>query len=218
MPRRLNLPDSASVATPGEDGRLHAPSAERNAGPITDLLRDVAPPRGRALEIASGTGQHIVSFARALPDLTWQPSEIDPARMASINAWAASAALPNLMPAQHLDATAPDWHSVQSGQTLIVVVNLLHLISDTETRTLLHEASMALVPGGRLVVYGPFLRDGETTSEGDARFHANLRAKDPAIGYKDDFDVVDHLQGNGLSMVEVVEMPANNLAMIAERR
>ena len=217
MPRRLNLPDTASIANAGEAGRLHAPSAERNADAIRDLVKDHAPARGRALEIASGTGQHVVTLARALPGLAWQPSDVDAARRVSIDAWAAEAGLANIAPAIALDATAAGWANAHSGQDLILLVNLLHLISTPEARLLIRETAQALAPGGRFILYGPFLRDGETTSEGDARFHASLRAQDPEIGYKDDWEVIDWLHGAGLELVEVVEMPANNLAFVARR-
>ena len=99
------LPPSASIATPSEGAKLFAPSAERNLPVITASLSEVAPPQGRALEIASGTGQHIVALATALPNIDWFPSEIAPERMASINAYAASAKLSNIHPAIALDAT-----------------------------------------------------------------------------------------------------------------
>lgn len=217
MPRRLNLPDSASVAVPEADGRLNAPSAERNADPIRDLLRHHAPKAGRALELASGTGQHVVHFAAALPDLDWQPSELDAPRRASIDAWAAQADLANLRPAIELDVTAPGWGAAHPGNDLILLVNLLHLISETEARVLIEEAAQALAPGGRFIIYGPFLRDGAATSEGDARFHSSLRNQDPEIGYKDDFDVIDWLHAAGLDLVDVVEMPANNLSLVTMR-
>lgn len=217
MPRRDRLPDTASVAAPGDGGRLHAPAAERNAGPILSLIRHHGPAAGRVLELASGTGQHAAAFAAALPGLDWQPSEIDPARRASIDAWAADADAPNLRPAIALDATAPGWGAAHPGQDMILTVNLLHLISTPEARTLISEAAQALAPDGRLIVYGPFLRAGETTSEGDASFDASLRAQDPEIGYKDDFDVIDWMHEAGLVLVDVVEMPANNLGIVARR-
>jgi hypothetical protein len=100
---------------------------------------------------------------------------------------------------------------------LIVLVNLLHLISGNEVAILLQELSTALAPGGISAIYGPFLRDGEATSEGDATFHASLRAQDPAIGYKDIIDVTGALAGHGLRIFETVKMPANNLMICAER-
>lgn len=217
MPKRDLPAEIASTATPGGDARLSAPSAARNAGPIADLLRHHAPARGRALELASGTGEHALAFARAFPGLTWQPTEIDPARRASIDAWAANDPQPNLLPAITLDACRPGWGAAHPGHALILLVNLLHLVSEPEARALIAELPHALAPQGRAILYGPFLRGGETTSEGDARFHASLRAADPETGYKDDFDVIDWLHAAGLSLVDVVEMPANNLAFVAER-
>ncbi len=211
------VPGSASIANPIEGARLSAPSAERNRQPISDLLARVAPQTGLALEIASGTGQHVVAFAERLPGLTWQPTDPDPTRRASIDAHAAEAGLNNLLAARDLDAAVPGWATGHGGQSLIVLVNLLHLISSGEVRTLITEAAQALVPGGHFVVYGPFMRGGELTSEGDKQFHASLRATDPETGYKDDFDVLDWSQAAGLSPLEIIEMPANNLAIILQK-
>lgn len=217
MSRRLNLPDTASVAHPSDDGRMFAPSAARNAADIAALVAQHAPVSGRALEIASGTGEHAVVFAKAVPGLDWQPTDIDAARRASVDAHAALAGLPNLRPAIALDATAPGWGAAHAGQDLIVLVNLLHLISENEARILIAEVAQALAPGGLFILYGPFLRDGETTSEGDRSFDASLRAQDPEIGYKDDWDVIDWIHANWLDLVQVVEMPANNMAFVARR-
>ena len=217
MTARRSLPPTASVAQAGEGARLHAPSAERNAGPITDALVGIAPRAGTALELASGTGQHVVAFARAMPGLDWQPTEIDPVRRASIEAHAAEAGLPNLRAVLPLDATAPGWGARHAGQDLIVLVNLLHLVSTPEARSLIHETAQALAPGGRFALYGPFLRDGQATSEGDARFDASLRTQDPAIGYKDLADVTGWLEAAGLTVPESRTMPANNLLLIARR-
>lgn len=215
MPRRTILPPAASVANPGPDGRLHAPSADRNAGPIADVLRRYAPRTGRALEIASGTGQHAVVLAAALPGLDWQPTEIDPARRRSIDLWAGVAGLANLRPAIALDATQPGWGAHYRGQDLVLCVNLLHLVSMPEAQVLVAEAAQALAPGGCLVIYGPFLRGGRATSEGDAAFDASLRAGDPEIGYKNDDALQDWLGAAGLHDIRRVEMPANNLIFIA---
>jgi len=207
----------ASLAVPGEGDKLIAPSAERNLAPICDLLAQVAPDEGRALEIASGTGQHVAAFAARFPGLHWQPTEPDAQRRASIDAYAAESGCDNIAPARALDACAPGWGAEMQGQALIVVVNLLHLVPMASVEVLIREAAEALDPGGRFVIYGPFMRAGELTSAGDEAFHASLTAQDPRIGYKDDFDVIDLLHGAGLSLVEAVEMPANNLALIAEK-
>ncbi|MBJ6372267.1 DUF938 domain-containing protein [Sedimentitalea arenosa] len=216
MTRRA-LPDTANVAHASDGAKLNAPAAERNLAPLCDLLSQFAPKTGAALEIASGTGQHVVAFAKRLPGLDWQPSEPDAARRASIDAYAAESQLDNLAPAFELDAAAPGWGARHAGQALIVVINLLHLISMTETETLIGEAARALTPSGRFVIYGPFQRGGELTSDGDARFHASLIAQDPEIGYKDDFDILDLALAAGLTVVDVIEMPANNLALVLEK-
>lgn len=217
MARRLNLPDSASVAKPGEGGRLFAPSAAKNVEAIADLIAHMAPASGRALELASGTGQHVCHLAARFPDLFWQPTEVDPARRDSIAAYVAEAGLTNVAPAIDLDATAAGWAGTQTGNTLILLSNLLHLISEAEAETLVKEAAQALAPGGLLVIYGPFMRDDELTSDGDASFHASLQAQDPEIGYKSDFDVIDWGVEAGLELADVVEMPANNLSLIWRR-
>jgi len=212
-----NLPASASIANPIDGGKLLAPSALRNLAPIVELLRHAAPATGRALEIASGTGQHVIALAQALPDLHWHPSEIAPDRIASINAYAAEAGLDNLHPAQMLDATAQGWAAQHSAYDLIYLGNLLHLIPAPSAKAILHEAAKALTPAGRFVIYGPFKRAGVLTSEGDTKFDADLRGADPAIGYKDDTWVKEVLTDAGLGAIVTQQMPANNLAFIAQR-
>ncbi|MDK3017390.1 DUF938 domain-containing protein [Pseudodonghicola flavimaris] len=218
MTRKLTLPDTASIANRGEGAKLVAPSASRNLEPIADLLAQTAPQSGRALEIASGTGQHVAVFAARFPDLIWQPSDPDPDRRASIDAYAAESGCGNILPALALDAATPGWGADLGGQNLIFLSNLLHLIPMDWVEVLIAEAARALAPHGRLILYGPFMRAGELTSDGDKTFHASLIGQDPRIGYKDDFDILDLLQQAGLEIVEVIEMPANNLALVAESR
>lgn len=209
-----SVPSAASVAHP-KDGKLFAESAARNLAPLCDLLQQVAPPQGRrALELASGTGQHVIGYASRLPNFTWQPSEADPVRLDSINAYIAATDLTNIRTATLLDATAVGWGAGQHPQDLIVLSNLLHLISSAEAQHLIQEAAVALAPQGRLVIYGPFSRGGELTSPGDRSFHCALTAHDPETGYKDDFDVLDWGEAVGLRTAQVVEMPANNLALV----
>ena len=156
----------------------------------------------------------MVGYAACLPQYSWQPTEADPSRLHSIDAHLGEAALDNVQAAKPLDATAAGWGAAQSPQDLIVVSNLLHLISTPEAQCLIREAASALAAAGRLVIYGPFSRGGELTSPGDERFHASLRAHDPEIGYKDDFDVLDWAEDVWLTPVEVIEMPTNNLALV----
>ncbi|KEJ88982.1 DUF938 domain-containing protein [Sulfitobacter donghicola] len=211
------LPASASVAADTGDGKLVAPSALRNVTAIVDLLQKVAPETGRALEIASGTGQHALAFATAFPTLDWHPTEAAPDRLTSINIYVEEANLSNLHPATALDASINGWGQDQPPADLIYLGNLLHLISAKDAQTVLCEAAQALAPQGRFVIYGPFKRNGLLTSEGDVRFDADLRGSDPDIGYKDDQWVKQVLTQNGLQVSLVQEMPANNLAIISKR-
>ncbi len=215
MPLR-KVPETASIALSSDSGKLVAPSAERNLGVLCDLLAEMAPGTGTALELASGTGQHVVGYAARLPGLTWQPSEVDATRRDSINVYVSESGLRNVCPAVPLDVTEPGW-GANWRVHLVVLSNLLHLISTPEARTVISEAARAMVPGGRFVIYGPFMRAGELTSQGDQSFHASLTGNDPATGYKDDFDVMDWIQEAGLVMCHVVEMPANNLSLVAEK-
>ena len=208
------LPPTASVAHEDQGDKLHAPAAERNAQAITTLLTRVAPVTGTALELASGTGQHVTHFAAAMPDLRWQPSDVAPDRLKSIAAYRAEATRGTILPPLALDATQPGWGADHRAD-LILLINLLHLISTPEAQTLIKETARALRPGGTFLLYGPFMRDGQLISDGDRSFHASLIAADPAIGYKNTTDVARWISGAGLSLAEIVDMPANNLAMVA---
>lgn len=202
-----------SHTVPGPGARLHAPAAERNMAPLTDLLTRFAPRSGRALELASGTGQHVAAFANALPDLIWQPTEPDANRRASIDAWAAG--LPNVRPAQDLDACTSGWSAHHIALDLVLAINLLHLVSVCAAKVLVTESARALAPNGCLVLYGPFKRGGALTSDGDRRFDAAIRAAHPGCGYKDDRQIANWLARSGLRAIDTVEMPANNLAFVA---
>ena len=217
MSFRKNIPPNASVAMQSNDGRLSAPAAEKNAGPITELVKEFAPEKGKALEIASGTGQHIVKLAVVKPHLDWQPSEIDQIRIASIEAWCKKDNVTNVRPPIILDATEIGWSSKFNCQKFILLVNLFHLISEDEAKILISEMSLALSPGGRSIIYGPFKRSGKLTSAGDQTFHQNLIEADPEIGYKNDVWMTDRLKKSKLKLLKVAPMPANNLAFISEK-
>lgn len=212
---KAKIPPNASVATAVSNSKLSAPAASRNAQFICELLIKQAPPRGKALELASGTGQHVLAFAMAMPELHWQPTEIAADRLASIDAYSTEAETGNIAKAEMLDATQSGWHSNYPSQDCIVLINLLHLISTRQTETLIREAVAALSPSGKFILYGPFKRGGALTSDGDARFDADLRGADPAIGYKNDDDIASWLRTAGAREVTRVEMPANNLAFVA---
>jgi len=209
-----DLPSTANTADAGDDGRLFAPSSPRIKGPILDLLKARLGDSGRFLEIASGTGENIVHYAASMPGWRFQPTDVDPERIASISAWIAHEGVENVAAPAPLDAAGEGW-----GKTVEVdaihIGNLFHLISEPQTRAILQECSDALAPNGKLIIYGPFMRAGELTSEGDQRFHESLSAHNPEIGYKDDFDMLDWISETGLEPAEVIEMPANNLCLLA---
>lgn len=217
MSLRKNIPSTASVAFLCNDGRLSAPAAQRNSGPIIDLVMETAPETGQALEIASGTGQHIVKLAAARPKLKWQPSDIDPLRITSIDIWSKDKILANLKTPVLLDATEVGWASEHADQNFILVVNLIHLISEAEAKIIIREISIALAPGGRSIIYGPFKRDGKLTSTGDYSFHQSLKEADPEIGYKNDAWMIDQFKKARIALLKIEKMPANNLAFIVEK-
>ena len=217
MSLRSKLPPTASVVVPSSDGRLSAPSAEKNAGPITELVKEFAPDRGQALEIASGTGQHIVKLAVVKPNLNWQPSDIDQLRIASIEAWCNDDNFANVRPPVIMDATEIGWSSKFNCQEFILLVNLIHLLREDEAKILISEISAALIPGGRSIIYGPFKRNNELTSASDRTFHQSLIEADPQIGYKNDEWMTAQFKKAKLTLLKVVPMPANNLAFIFEK-
>ena len=210
----LRLPDSGADIS--IDGRRHAPSAIRNQDAILDVLRAEAPATGKLLEIASGSGQHAAAGARALPGLIWQPSDANPDNLISITAWRAHDPRPNLRPPIVLDAASPGWSKTWSAQDILLIINLLHLIPADMATQVIAQSAQALAIGGKLMIYGPFLRDGKTTSDGDAAFDASLRAQDATIGYKDLAWVGAQFAGLGLTL-RIIQMPANNLMLVGLR-
>ncbi|MGR3616445.1 MAG: DUF938 domain-containing protein [Paracoccaceae bacterium] len=216
MPVR-SVPMTASVAS-DQDGRLFAPSAARNTDAICAKLCGLVQQSGTALEIASGTGQHVIAFATAMPHVDWQPSEVDAIRRRSIDAYVAECALSNVRAAIHLDATAADWQSEVASYDLITLCNLLHLVSKAEAHTLISEAAKAMRENGRFVIYGPFRRNGVLTSGGDQRFDESLRNHDPEIGYKDLTEIADFALQAGVELSLIEEMPANNLMLHLTRK
>ena len=127
MSFRESIPPNTAIVVPSEDGRLAASAAEKNTGPITEIVREFAPERGQALEIASGTGQHIVKLAVVKPNLNWQPSDIDQLRIASIEAWCNDDNFANVRPPVIMDATEIGWSSKFNCQEFILLVNLVHI-------------------------------------------------------------------------------------------
>lgn len=204
-----------SIAQTRSDGRLSAPSAARNIAPILDAIKPFVPAGGVALEIASGTGEHAVAFAEAFPDTIWQPTDIDAERLISIDAWRARTGALNMRVAQVLDATAPSWRT--GPFEMAVTVNLMHLIGPSAAQAVVNGVARNLLPGGFWFLYGPFRTQGLFRSESDQAFHASLIAHDPSIGYKD-LEQVEAWAGEaGLTRAALVEMPANNLALVMQQ-
>ena len=194
------------------DARESAPAAERNQQPILEVLARVLPPRGLVLEIGSGTGQHAAHFAKALPALTFQPSEMDVARHASIAAWAAASKLPNVKPPLAIDVTQRPWPV--SAADAVVCINVLHISPWAATLALMAGAGTILPAGGVLVTYGPYTRGGAHTSASNQAFDASLRASNPLWGVRD-IDQVAQVAGHeGLALEEAVPMPANNFTLV----
>ncbi len=211
----LKLPDSGPMTDTLPDGRLSAPSAERNAAAIFERLIGYVPTGGMVLELASGTGQHIAAFAPSASDVTWQPSDLSAERMGSVEAWRAYVNAPNLQSPVQFDASGAWPQFPDLG--LVYVVNLFHLITNEDASAVIRGAAAALNAGGHFFIYGPFRNEGKFRSDGDAAFHASLTAQNVAIGYKDLEWMQAELMQCGLSLAAVHEMPANNLAVVARK-
>ncbi|HKG86305.1 MAG TPA: DUF938 domain-containing protein [Beijerinckiaceae bacterium] len=195
---------------------LTSPSAARNREPILAVLRRVLPARGLVLEIASGTGEHAVHCAGALPDLTWQPSDRDPEALASIAAHRAEAGLPNLLAPLALDVTAPSWPVERADA--IVAINMIHIAPWRAAEGLIEGAGRLLAPGGVVYLYGPFMEDSRHTAPSNAAFDESLKARDPAWGVRDVAAVAELAARHGLDLKKRVAMPANNLSLVFRKR
>jgi hypothetical protein len=195
----------------------HSPAADRNKQPILDVLRRVLPPAGAALEIASGTGQHVAWFAAALPGWTWQPTDFDESSFASIDAYAAQAGLANVLPPLQLDVTAPEWPVAVRTFDAIYCANMLHISPWATCAGLMAGAARHLAAKGVLITYGPYLEDGVPTSPGNLQFDISLHARHPAWGIRRLEDVKREAQQAGLALRERCEMPANNLLLVFAR-
>jgi Protein of unknown function (DUF938) len=190
----------------------HSPAAERNRAPILAQLQRWLPAQGRALEIAAGTGQHAAHFAAGMPGWIWQPTDPDPAALASIAAWRESDALPHLLPPVALDVLAPDW-PVAGEFDAVFCANLLHISPWPACAALMRGAARHLAAQGQLVVYGPFIVDGVATAPSNLAFDADLRARNDTWGLRRLGDVAGQAQAAGLDLVEQAAMPANNLML-----
>jgi hypothetical protein len=211
------------TAPPTPDGRLDAPTFHRNHEPIWSAIGGfLASQTGDILELGSGTGQHAVTFARRAPHLTWWPSDIFDSHMVSIAAWRAHEGLPNLRPPQRIDLGAPDWTWQQEGQAggalaAMLCVNVLHISPWVVAENLIGGAGRHLADDGRLFVYGPFMRGGQHTAPSNAEFDASLREANAEWGVRDVGDLSALARRAGLTLADIVPMPANNLVLAFAR-
>lgn len=196
-------------------GGLVSPSAERNKEPIAAVLKAVLPGSGCVLEVSSGTGQHVVYFAAAMPHLTWQPSEAADETLTSISRWLEDAARDNVRPPVRLDVTERPW-PVKTADA-VVCLNMIHIAPWRAAEALIGGAGGILAPGAPLVLYGPFRRGGIHTAESNAAFDQQLQKQNPEWGVRDLEDVAAFAAKCGFGPAEVVAMPANNLTVIFRR-
>jgi Protein of unknown function (DUF938) len=190
------------------DAREFSPSAARNRGPIREVLTRVLPKKGIALEIGSGTGEHVICFAKALPGLLWLPSDPDAASRASIKAWRAIEGLANVRAPVAIDVREKVW-GVENDAPFdaMISLNMVHIAP--------WEAALGLLAGaGVLVFYGPFMLGGTHTAASNAAFDADLKRRDPRWGVRDVDELIGAAAPHGLELLELVAMPANNISLV----
>jgi hypothetical protein len=192
----------------------YSPAADRNKQAILDVLVGVLPEHGHALEIASGTGQHVAWFASGLPGWDWQPSDAQPDGFASINAWATEQGVRNARAPVVIDVMAPNWLPDPQLFDLVYCANMLHIAPWATCAALMHGSAQHLAPGGLLVTYGPYLEDAVPTSPGNLAFDDSLRERNPAWGIRRIEDVKAQATKAGLQLLERHAMPANNLLLV----
>ncbi|MGJ7462569.1 DUF938 domain-containing protein [Halomonas sp. MA07-2] len=197
------------------DSRLQSPAAARNRQPILEVLREVLPVSARVLEVASGSGEHALHCAAAMPGWIWQPSDPHSRALASITAWSEAVRLDNLRKPLRLDVTG-EWPAERFDA--VVAINLLHISPWTASEALMAGAAGCLGPEGVVVLYGPFRREGCHTAASNAAFDADLRRRDPQWGIRDLAEVEEEAQRYAFLLARVVPMPANNLILILRRQ
>jgi SAM-dependent methyltransferase len=206
------------------DGRLDAPAFHRNHQVIWAVLQPfLAGKSGDVVEAGSGSGQHVVDFARRSPEITWWPSDLNEQHLKSIAAWRAHAGLANIRPPLRIDLSDPAWCSQMHdgsdpGELLAVFcANVIHIAPWRVAEGLFAGAGRYLRADGRLFLYGPFKRDGKHTAPSNAAFDISLRDRDPEWGVRDIADLEKLAAGAGLVLIEIAEMPANNLILVFAR-
>lgn len=206
------------------DGRLDAPAFHRNHEPIWAVLeKHLAGCTGDAVEVGSGTGQHVVDFASHSPGLVWWPSDLNQRHLKSIEAWRAHSGLPNIRGPLRIDLSDPDWClQMKDGQgpkdvAAVFCANVIHIAPWNVAEGLFAGAGRYLRADGKLFLYGPFKREGRHTALSNAVFDTSLREGNPEWGVRDLADVEKLAQGAGFTPVEMAEMPANNLTLVFAR-
>lgn len=206
------------------DGRLDAPAFQRNHEPIwTVLAKHLTDQAGDVIEVGSGTGQHVVYFARHTPDLVWWPSDLNQRHLRSIEAWRTHSGLQNIRSPLRVDLSDPDWcPELKAGQgpkdvAAIFCANVIHIAPWSVAEGLFAGAGRYLRSGGKLFLYGPFKRAGKHTALSNAVFDTSLRDGNPEWGVRDIADVEKLAQSADLALVEENEMPANNLTLVFAR-
>ena len=197
------------------DARRSAPHVARNAGPIADVLRGLLPDKGLVLEIASGTGEHALYFAQAFPGLTFQPSDPDPAALASIESWRSEVGASNLLPPVRLDARENEWPLDRADA--ILCINMVHISPWAATEGLFAGAARLLPTGALLYLYGPYRRDGYPIALSNEAFDSSLKSRNADWGLRNVEALVALGAANGIGFERWVEMPANNLSLIFRR-
>ena len=193
----------------------HAPATLRNRDPIVDVLRPLLPSSGLVLEVASGSGEHAVHFARHFPRLTWQPSDPSADARRSIAAWTAAERLDNVRPPLDLDAAGDAW-PIDRADALLCI-NMIHISPWAATFGLMRGAGNILNPSAPLYLYGPYRRGDRPLEPSNAAFDQDLRRRDPLWGLREVDEVAACAADHGLRFDRLVEMPANNLSLIFRR-
>ena len=199
----------------------HSPAAERNGRAILACLQELLPTQGRALEIASGTGQHVALFGAHLPGWIWQPSDLKPDDFASITQWCAQAGATQVRPPCQLDVLAPEWPTAgaafEEPFDLIYCANMLHIAPWACCTGLMQGAARYLAAGGRLITYGPYFEREVTGAPSNLAFDSGLRERDAAWGIRYLHEVAAQAEEAELRLESRFEMPANNLLLVFER-
>ena len=198
-----------------DEDRQYAPAAARNRGPILNVLGAILPLSGPVLEVASGTGEHVVHFARAFPILVWQPSDPSKEARRSIRAWIAAERLENVRPPLDLDAASDSWPIDHAAA--MVCINIIHISPWASTEGLMRGASRVLDAGAPLYLYGPFRQSAKALAPSNAAFDGDLRNRDPRWGLRDLEEVAVSAGSFRFVLDRVVDMPANNLSVIFRR-